>query len=1075
MDERLVARLVEFHERLWQGLEEPEPQAADKSTSEPVSEQLQPELTAAENCLRLIERVRRGTFESAAQTLADSLPEHEPRRIGRFRIDAELGSGGHGIVYLGWDPIARRHVALKTPHSTALLAPETRARFMAEGVLAARLAHPNIVPVFEVDHSGPECFIVSEYCQGPSLADYLETRHATVIPFCTAARWVASLADGVEHAHRHRILHRDLKPANVILEAAPCDETPARDEESQYVPRLTDFGLAKLLDESGNNTRTGTLLGTPGYMAPEQVDSRIGKISEATDVYGLGVILYELLTGRPPFEGLNPYDILYRVSSGSVLSPRRLRPDLPRDLEAICLRCLERQPARRYPSAAALAADLRRFLAGEMTWARPLGIPGRALKWMRRRPAAAGVIGVSVLAVAIGVVGAGWHFIRLRQALEVAESANVRAEQRREQLERLVYERNMKEAAVAWQKHDIRSAVTLLTPYITSSPGEHSGFLTRLLWNQCYGQPLRIQAHQGHAHSVDFAPDGRQVLTTGADGAVHGWEVASGNRLFTLPEHRNGANDALFSPDGRWIATADGMAGVRLWDSSTRKMVRHQTAPELQNINCLAWSPDSRYLAAAGEPGTHVMVWEVDGAEPRSLATEHGDEINTMEFAPSGQLLATASTDGSVQIRSLDDRVATSPLHIETFRVTRMRFSADGAYLATAGVHPVVKIRQVSDFKLVKQFDTGAVRVGGVDRLPQTDDFVCADSFGIFRQWDWKQDRLRHALQIRQGRIMSLRAAPQGDCIATVAADGSLCLWTSRSLVAPIDMSEHRMSYTAAFTPDSRRLVGSCCINQIRVFDTQTRAISRLPSVHVAGVDVLSENSIVHYNLQHFYRRGLQPGAIAHKIFSPTVRAFHLRVSPAQDRVLYADQVTPYGVRIWDLKTSRPLPSLSGPTSTVTSLACSPDETLVAGGCDNGEIYLWDQYTGAPRVLRGHQQSVAAVAFIDGDMLASASDDQQVRLWNLRDGGSIHAIFSHDARVRRLAVCPGEPLLATGDGAGRIQLWSILTGNQIMQLDDLGAETTVLAFSPDGLWLACGAGTESPGRMHLWHAPPLDP
>ncbi|HEY2893540.1 MAG TPA: serine/threonine-protein kinase, partial [Pirellulales bacterium] len=393
----------------------------------------------------------------------------EGSKIGRFEIIEELGRGAHGIVFLAWDPAARRQVALKTPHPDVLFTPELRARFIREGVAAARLAHTNIISVLEVDQSGPVCYIVSSFCEGKALAAFLMER-AESPPLEVAAQWTAELADAVEHAHRHGILHRDLKPANVILEPAPgClahDEdpsgTPRKNNDQALVPKLTDFGLAKLIDSQDMRSRTGVLLGTPAYMAPEQVDSRLGAIGPPTDVYGLGAILYELLTLKRPFMADSQADLLRQIACGDPPAPSLLRNDLPRDLEAICLRCLQRTPRDRYPSAAALAADLRRFQAGEVTLARPLGIAGRLGKWARRRPASATALAVGVLAALLLAVGASWHFVEMGHALGVAEEARAHAVQRGEELQHMIYARDLQGTHQALAQQNVRNAKYLL-------------------------------------------------------------------------------------------------------------------------------------------------------------------------------------------------------------------------------------------------------------------------------------------------------------------------------------------------------------------------------------------------------------------------------------------------------------------------------------------------------------------------------------------------------------------------------------------------------------------------------------
>ncbi len=365
-------------------------------------------------------------LDPTAGTPGDGPPISEPmpRRFGRFLVRRELGRGAFGVVSQAYDPHLRREVALKVPRAEVQVTPELRTRFRHEAMAAAGLDHPNIVPVYEAGEEGPVCFITSAYCPGTTLAAWLRRRSGPV-PCNMAAGLVATLAEAVEHAHGRGVLHRDLKPSNVLLEV-PATGEPAADG-SELVPRITDFGLAKLLDalpaedSTANPTVTGVILGTPCYMAPEQAEGRAGAVGPAADIYSLGVILYEVLTGRPPFQEDSALETLVQVRTQDPLPPSRLRPRLPRDLETVCLKCLNKPPQARYPSAQALAEDLRRFLAALPIRARPTPAWERAFKWVRRHPArAAAVAAVASTAIAVAVV-IGLANVRLQRERDRAE------------------------------------------------------------------------------------------------------------------------------------------------------------------------------------------------------------------------------------------------------------------------------------------------------------------------------------------------------------------------------------------------------------------------------------------------------------------------------------------------------------------------------------------------------------------------------------------------------------------------------------------------------------------------------
>ena len=318
------------------------------ATLRDVSPELIGRLDKAKQCLLLLEKVW-----PRPEQPESNLPE----AIGRFRILQQLGSGGFGIVFLADDPQLSRKVALKVPHAIWLLSKDGHQHFLREAEATARLNHPQIVAVYEIGEAGPVTYIASEYCDGPSLDTWLAARTKPV-QVLEAARLVAKLATAMQHAHSRGVLHRDLKPSNILLCGSSAEKWQAISAElSDLSPKIADFGLAKVVEHTRNPTRSGAVLGTLAYLAPEQAAGRVRDISAQTDVYALGAILYELLTGSSPNSGPTEAETIQRILSGEPESPRRKRPDIPRDLAAVCMKCLERAPERRYATAADLAKD----------------------------------------------------------------------------------------------------------------------------------------------------------------------------------------------------------------------------------------------------------------------------------------------------------------------------------------------------------------------------------------------------------------------------------------------------------------------------------------------------------------------------------------------------------------------------------------------------------------------------------------------------------------------------------------------------------------------------------------------
>ena len=383
---------------------------------DPVSSEVEQHLAVCTLCNQKLESSPDDTFVHLLQhgnslvrsdPLAPIVPSRSPRFVPGYTLLEMLGEGGMGVVWKARQDGLNRLVALKRLRCAGAPTTEALARFHREAESVARLRHANIVQIHEVGEQDGEPYLALEYVGGGSLARKLASG---LLQPAQAAVLVETLARAMHHAHENGIVHRDLKPDNIFL-------------DDNGTPKIGDFGLAKQLDEASAHTRTGTVLGTPSYMAPEQTASDKSTVGPPADVYALGAILYETLTGRPPFRGPSVLDTLAQVREREAVPPRQLQPNVPRDLQTICLKCLHKEPRRRYDSALALADDLRRFAAGEPIQARPVGRLERSLKWMRRKPTQAILAGFIILSPVVLIAGLLWHNERLRRQIVRADTA----------------------------------------------------------------------------------------------------------------------------------------------------------------------------------------------------------------------------------------------------------------------------------------------------------------------------------------------------------------------------------------------------------------------------------------------------------------------------------------------------------------------------------------------------------------------------------------------------------------------------------------------------------------------------
>ncbi len=559
-----------------------------------------------------------------------------PRQIGRFEILATLGAGGFGIVYRAFDPSTRREVAVKVPRIDVLASDELTSRFHQEAQAAARLEHPNIVSVLEAGTDGLLPYIVTAYSPGETLADWLK-RHGTATKPAIAARWLRDLTGAMAHAHKRGVLHRDIKPSNILLvRAVQGTNGTSFENDDEVVPKLMDFGLAKLTTASQEMTRSGAMLGTLRYMSPEQAAGRSREIGPASDVYSLGAVLYELLTGSPPFAAESDLELLRQIQ---VSEPSRISGSwgaVPRDLETVCLKCLEKDPARRYPTADALAEDLRRYLNGETIRARRATLSEQLNKWVRRNPQLAALI-----AVIITSLTALSAFLMYGNARISASVAAERASE--ERLAQQLYASEMRQAADVMTLNNAPRARELLGHY--ASPG--TGLDRReFAWHWLAGRlagPRRILArHSNAVYRLSLSSDELHIATGCGDGRVRVWKITDGSLAWQFDCHSE-VNEVAYSPDGRWLAAGCEDGTLRLFDAPTGRLTQSWVCSN-QEITAVAFGPNSNCLYASDE--RHVRAFRVSENEPVAENEIPDGMIHQLALSSDGEYLAVAGRTG---------------------------------------------------------------------------------------------------------------------------------------------------------------------------------------------------------------------------------------------------------------------------------------------------------------------------------------------------------------------------------------------------------------------------------------------
>ncbi len=974
---------------------------------------------------------------------SEPLAEEILHQAGDYDVLHELGRGGMGVVYEARQRSLNRRVAVKMLLAGAWARPEFAPRFRAEAESVARLRHPGIVTIHEIGELEGQPFFAMELMAGPSLSELVRTQP---LPPKRAARYVRLVAEAIAHAHAAGVLHRDLKPSNVLL-----------DESDQ--PRVTDFGLAKQLDSNAELTRTGELVGSPNYLPPEQVSG--GQVTAAGDIYSLGAILYQLLTARPPFVADTVAATLHQVLHSEPVAPRLLNAAVPRDLETIGLKCLHKEPSRRYASAAELAADLARFEAGEPVWARPVSQGERAVLWCRRKPALAAVSTALGLAVVVGLssVLGQWR----------------RAEASQEEMARNLYAADVAAASTARLEGNLGRARELLLRHAPTTVGIQSAegvraaaaarteFTWRLLWARCQSDELAtLGTHPWIVTCVAVSPDGQWVASgsqdqpTNVTNSLKLWHLG-GAAPAGVATHTLAASNTIwsvaFTDDSRTLISA-GSKGVHFWDVATGAARTDFPALAGQEVTrageVLVGSPNHAFL----NPSTLQPLWRMNLAthevRPLPLRGRHP------ALSPDGQRLALLDAAQNIQLFDL----ATEQLLFTVASnqpIFRLRFSPDGRRLVGSGQTTSARVWNLSQPGEAPITFTSRHNVWDAVFTPDGATLITATSHQQIELWEAATGHHRGRLAGHNNEVWSVAPTPDGRRFVSGGKDRTVRLWSPAPPPAVSAVPQWR-HVQPMFSPDSTRLLTYMQTNWHGATTVwEQRPAKRGTRTEIQAVGTLGG-----------FPRGFAPDGtnlLFLRVDHPTLEWWQLQ--PARVvRTIRLDNA-PTNVFAAEFALAGDARSFACPDETGTFWQWSTEDGRLLRRWTDGEVTarIRAEFTGGNRPHRLFRSFIASHS---GRWLALGPNGTCTGvLVDLEQGTAVRLRGHHDD-LASLAFTRDERLLATGSGDGTIRLWQVADGQPAGELPGHLESVEAVAFSPDGQTLASmNYGVE----VTFWHLP----
>ena len=1022
-------------------------------------------------------------------------------RIGRYKLLEKIGEGGMGVVYMAEqeEPV-RRRVALKII-KLGMDTKQVVARFEAERQALALMDHPNIAKVLDAGatETGRPYFVM-ELVQGVPITEFCDQNR---LPTQERVKLFITVCQAIQSAHQKGIIHRDLKPTNILVTL----------NAGVPMPLVIDFGVAKAtnqkLTEKTIFTNYGAMIGTPAYMSPEQAEMSRLDVDTRSDIYGLGVLLYELLTGTTPFPEQRLRSAGYNEMQRIILEEEPERPStrlstlrgeqrsavarnrggseltlgraFPGDLDWIVMKCLEKDRARRYETANGLAADLKRHLNNEPVVARPPSTAYRLRKAIHRNQLAFLAGAVVAAAVLAGTGISTWEAVVATRARGKAVAAQQEAQRARDaekwtrlEAEHELYAAKMNLAQQAWDENDVGRLRQLLEE---TQDSPYRGF------EWYYWQPkahLALKTLRGHLDavtSVAFSPDGRRILTGSNDGTAKVWNAASGKELVTLKGHRGAVACAAFSPDGRRIATASTDGTAKVWEAASgRELLTLKGHPG--EVMSVAYSPDGQRIVTGS--GDHTArVWEAASGRDLLALKGHSDLVHAAAFSPDGQRIVTGSWDGTVRVWEAASGRALRALDGHS-RVFSVAFSPDGRRIVRGSEDGTAEVWDAASGEELFTLKGHTVLVTSVAFSPDGRRIVTGSYDQTARVWDAANGRELLKLKGHSAQVLGAAFSSDGQRVVTGSFDKTAKVWdvagdlsadaSGRTVLTLIGHSNEICS--VAFSQDGRRIVTGSLDHTAKVWDAASAEelltlkghSDRIASVGfsldgqriVTGSDDLTAKVWDAASGRELLTLKGHRGLVRSAVFSPDGQRI---LTGSRDRT----------AKVWDAVSGRVLRTLKGHNERIASVAFSPDGQRIVTGSWDQTAKVWDAASGKELLtLNGHSR-VCSVAFSpDGQRIVICCQIGTAKVCDAATGRELLALSGHSGWIDTVAFAPDGRRIVTGIADHTAKVWDAASGRELLTLKGHSDHILAVAFSPDGQRILTGSHDRT---VRVWEAP----